>query len=319
MNDDDSHKSRGHGDESADNGKTRPTTRGCVYGYLVRGRAVERRVLPENRLLESADRGTGLDAELIDEGAAPFAVDLERCRLLPAAIEREHQLRAEALVERMRAHEPLELRQDFGVAAERERSVDTVPHCSQPQTLEPPDRLVDERRVAQVPQRRAAPLRERAVELSERRRKLLVAQGLATGVDGAREAIRVDVTLTDAELVRVVACYERAFGQHASKSHHAVLDDLRGARRRLSPERVDHRPRLHRFVGVEDEKCQHGPLGPGAEVDHLAVADNAHRAENAVVDHRPRLNVAPALHRQQRRLPDDDRCAAQHDHRRTAR
>src|SRR5438874_3290987 len=47
-------------------------------------------ILAQDRLLELAERGTRLDAQAVEEGAAYIAVGLERLRLSAAAIQRRH-------------------------------------------------------------------------------------------------------------------------------------------------------------------------------------------------------------------------------------
>ena len=58
---------------------------------------VERRFLPEDRLLELPQPVAGLDPELVDERAAGFLVTLQRLRLATGAVEREHELATEPL------------------------------------------------------------------------------------------------------------------------------------------------------------------------------------------------------------------------------
>ena len=65
-----------------------------------RGR-VELRVLRQDRVLEGAQLGARLDADLLDERAPGAAVGLERVRLAAAAVQREHQLRAQVLAQRL--------------------------------------------------------------------------------------------------------------------------------------------------------------------------------------------------------------------------
>jgi hypothetical protein len=92
-------------------------------------------------------------------------VDPERLGLPPGAVEGEHQLHAEALAERMLGHEPLELRDEIGVAAEREVDVDTFLERRQPQLLETAGLELHEALVGEVGKRRPAPERERPAQL----------------------------------------------------------------------------------------------------------------------------------------------------------
>jgi hypothetical protein len=70
----------------------------------------ERFVVAEHGLLERLQCRAGLDPEVLDECEPRFAVGVERLLLTPAAVEREHLLRAETLAIRMRGDQQLELR-----------------------------------------------------------------------------------------------------------------------------------------------------------------------------------------------------------------
>ena len=111
--------------------------------------------------LELAQLRAGLEPELVAHVPSAVAVDLQRLGLPPAAVEREHELAAYALAQRVLAHERLELADHLCVAAEREVCVDALLEGDQAQLLEPRDLLLGERLVVEVRQRRAAPQRQR--------------------------------------------------------------------------------------------------------------------------------------------------------------
>jgi len=60
-----------------------------------------------------------LEAELLGQQPAGALKGVERVGLSAAATEREHQLAPEALLERMLADEPLELRDEFAAITQR--------------------------------------------------------------------------------------------------------------------------------------------------------------------------------------------------------
>ena len=77
-------------------------------------RTRERRLLEEERVVLAQDRGlelaelrAGIDAELLDESLARGAVGGERIGLAARAVEREHELRAGALAQRLGLDERL--------------------------------------------------------------------------------------------------------------------------------------------------------------------------------------------------------------------
>jgi len=92
----------------------------------------ERRLLVEHRPLELLERGARLDPELVDEPLPRSAVRLERFGLASRAVEREHELAAQTLAQRMLGNERLELADDRGMAPEGERSIDPLLDREQP-------------------------------------------------------------------------------------------------------------------------------------------------------------------------------------------
>jgi hypothetical protein len=150
------------------------------------GRRRELRVLLEDPLLERPQLVARLDPELVDEQPAAGGECRERLGLAPGAVEREHQLAAQALAVRMLGDQLLELGDHLAVAAEREARVDVVLDGREPQLLEPPDRLLRERLVAQVRERGARPDRERR---AERVGRLLGPAGGQRGAPGGGEPL----------------------------------------------------------------------------------------------------------------------------------
>jgi hypothetical protein len=86
---------------------------------------------------------------------------LERVCLASGPIEREQQLGAKTLAQRVARDLGLELGDQLRAAAEREFGVDPVLECRQPLVPEPRDLRLGERFVGEVGERRAAPKRQR--------------------------------------------------------------------------------------------------------------------------------------------------------------
>ena len=93
----------------------------------------------EDRALERLERRRRLDPEALDERLPRRAVGLERLGLPARAVEREHQLAAEPLAQRVLGDERLELGDERGVPAEREVCVDPLLERREAQLLEPLD------------------------------------------------------------------------------------------------------------------------------------------------------------------------------------
>ena len=85
---------------------------------------VERRILAEDRELELAQAWPRLDPELVDEPCPRGLEGGERLRLAARPVEREHQLAAQPLAQRVLRDERLELGDELGVPTEREVGLD---------------------------------------------------------------------------------------------------------------------------------------------------------------------------------------------------
>src|SRR5205085_10261481 len=93
---------------------------------------LEPRVLAQDRAVQLLQRRAGLDPELVDEDAPSVVVDLERFRLPARAVEREHQLAAKPLAQRVFVGEGLELADQVAVTARFELRPDAILERRQP-------------------------------------------------------------------------------------------------------------------------------------------------------------------------------------------
>ena len=84
------------------------------------------RFVTQDLRLEALQLRAGLDAELLDEARAGVLVDVERFRLPAGAVQREHELAAERLTERVRSHQGLELSDHVAVPPELEVRLDPL-------------------------------------------------------------------------------------------------------------------------------------------------------------------------------------------------
>ena len=142
----------------------RDDVREVIVGDLRRRRALETRFLPQDRAVEPLQGRARLDAELVDECAAGVEVGLERLGLPPGAIEREHQLAAQPLAQRVLSDERLELADELGAGTLLEVGVDALLERVEPQLRQPADLARRERLEGKVRQGRAAPERERVAQ-----------------------------------------------------------------------------------------------------------------------------------------------------------
>ena len=115
--------------------------------------------------LEALQLAARLEAELLDQRVAGAAVGVERVGLAAGAIEREHQLRVEALAVAVLGGQRLELGDELAVcAAELEVEVDSLLERRQAQLGEPRGLAAGRAVERRVGQRRAAEQRERLAQ-----------------------------------------------------------------------------------------------------------------------------------------------------------
>ena len=122
-------------------------------------------IVDEDLLLELAEGRSRLEPELVPEQPSRPSERVERVRLAPGAVEREPELGAEPLVERMLGDQRLDLADELGVTAERELGVDQILVRREP--VEEEMRQLDRREELEFAagERRAAPQSERRPEL----------------------------------------------------------------------------------------------------------------------------------------------------------
>ncbi len=118
-------------------------------------RSTERRVVAQNGPLELLQRAPRLDAELLDQRRAQGAEGLERLRLAAASVEGEHLQPAQALPERVRGHQRVDLPQHGGVVAGGQLRLHAALDGEQPQLVEARGDVLEEGLADEIPERGA--------------------------------------------------------------------------------------------------------------------------------------------------------------------
>ena len=237
---------------------------------------VERRVLLEDRALELPQRLAGLDAELLDERPARALVDGERVGLAAGAVERQHQLAADALAQWLLGDEALELADELDVAPERELRVGAVFERRQPQLLQP-QRL----ELRQI-RGRSAPEVERPPERLGRPGRVSDRQRRAAGLRQALELEDVDRSGVDREAVAGRRGLEQVRRQELAELRDVDLERVaRRVRRVLTPERVDQVVSGDDPVRLQQERREQRPALLAAELDRRPVDGRRQGAEEA--------------------------------------
>ena len=122
-------------------------------------------VVIQDLSLETLECGTGIDPELLDEPCAGLLEGSKRVCLPSGAIEREHQLSAQSLAERVIDDEALELGDELRVPAELELSFDLLLDHRESELFEPHGLRGRKLLIAKFRQRLAAEECERLPEL----------------------------------------------------------------------------------------------------------------------------------------------------------
>ena len=245
--------------------------------------AVEVGVLAQDPALELAHPRRGLEPQLLRQRGAVLAVAGQRVGLPARPIEREHQLAAQALAQRMAAREPLELPDELVVAPEREVGIDAVLERDAVTLLQM--RALDEReRLGELRQRRTPPERERRAQPRRRRRRVArVQRGAPLGAQ-ALEAHEVQRLRRQRERIARRARPQRPGGQRLAQPRHVDVDHLHGRLRDvLAPQVVHQALHRHRAVGVQRQpRQQRARLAP-AESQRRVRVDDLERAQHAEV------------------------------------
>jgi hypothetical protein len=277
--------------EPARVGARRGTALAGVRRDADRRRRHERRVVREDRALELAQPLAGLDAELGDERATGLLVGLERVGLAIAAVEREHQLRAQALAVRVLADQALERADDIGVLAEREARVDELLERGHVKLLEPADLALRETLVREVGERRAAPQRQRLLERCGGGAGAAGCELARAVAEQPLEAVAVEQLGRERELVAVLARQQRQGVAVRGRTRECLAQarDLDvhhlggGRRRRLAEQLVDQPLHREHLVGVEQQQREQRALPDSAERDRAPLVEHFERSEDVEV------------------------------------
>ncbi len=246
------------------------------------------RVVTENRLFELGHRRARGDAELIGEQAVQPRVAPQRVGLRSRAVEGDHQLTPEPLLERVLGHDALELADEGSVTTGRQVGVDPVTEGTETRRGEPRRLRGHEGQGLEPRQRRAPPQIERGAQ------QRLGAAGLVGAVRGARpghEAVeRGDVDLDSCiEHVTVVGSTD-AVALGAEGAPQAVHEPLQAGRPVawgvVTPEVVYEPFAGHRLSAVQCQASQQCSFEGPRERDDRTVGVDLNRTEQSDGDHR---------------------------------
>ena len=127
----------------------------------------QRRILPQDGGFQIAQRLAGIDSQLLGKGGAQPLVGGERVGLAPAAVQRQHQLGVDLLIQRVIGHHRGQVGHDLLVPAQRQQHVGALFGGGGAQ-LAKPDPLGLGERPGDPGEGDATPQRERGVERGHR-------------------------------------------------------------------------------------------------------------------------------------------------------
>ena len=257
---------------------------------------IEGRILVEDAVLQLGQAGRRVDPQLVAERGSQLLEGRERLGVPSLAVQRQHQLAARTLAQRVARHERLQLPHDVAMAAERELRIDPVLDGDEPQLVEVRGRGRGER-LRELTERGPAPERARRREALGRRDGVAVGQRLAALLAQPLEPQQVDGLRRDLEPVARRTRLQRPARQDLAELRDVDVHHLhRRGGHAVAPQRVDERIDRHGPVRLEQQAGEQRALALPAGGHGLAAVHDLQRAEEPVL--RP---VVRELHG---RMPD---------------
>ena len=263
----------------------------------MRSAVVERGVLVEHLLQQLAQRGPRFHPQLLDQRRAGGLKNARGVPLASAAVQGDHQLNGERLVQRVLGQHSLQLGHHLSVSAERKLGVEAGLERDEPQLLESGGLGAGERLEHKIGKRRAAPQAERLPQRRGRGRGI-ARQRLPSLSGQAFKTRDIERLAVDIQYVAGRAGHQQAVPrarplgiERATKRGYARLQRIRGvSRRALAPQRVDQPIGRDDLADVQQQHRQKR-LAPGAAEGKLPPATpNLQRTQKPKLDrcHRPR-------------------------------
>ena len=243
--------------------------------------------MPQDRPLQLLQRGTGLDAELVDECGSGLAVGLERLRLPARPVERAHHQLTGAFAERMGVNEPFGLRKRVAMAAAGKIGLERALQHEQAHLLEPRRFVLEERLVRQVGEGRSTPQRERLAQQAGGLLETPVVQCDAARTCQPLEHVQVERVRLDTGHVAGASGLDRILIDRLAKLRDRPLDEIRSAGRRLlAPDGIDDARRRYQAAGLGKQHHEHATLTRPAQFDDALVDKRYNRSEQPIPNSR---------------------------------
>ena len=246
-----------------------------------RARRREYRVVGKHGRVQASQALARFEAELLGEHPARLVVDAKSVGLPSAAIEREHQVSAQAFPERVVGNEGVQPRCDVAVPPQCKLDVDLLLDCDESKLLEPRNLALCKRVVGELGERWPTPEGERITEIRLCLLWLVRCERPSAGLDQLFEPVDVQLAGSDLQDVTVRSCthlHRRRLVTRArlrfeclAQARHVNPDVLDGVRRRLlPPQRVDQAVDRHDLVSMDEQHRQDEALLAPADLDCAA-------------------------------------------------
>ena len=200
----------------------------CPHRAPRHARPVELGILLQDLRLEPPESLSRLEPELVDEESAAALVRVERVGLASRAVQREHELRAQAFSQGVGLDELLEVGDELRVAADGKLGIESILERRQAKLLEPRDLGLGECLVGEILQRRPAPERQSFAERVRGLREVPRGKQAATFCAKRVEAIEIDLPGGDPQEVAAAMRDEDLRIERLPKIRDVDANDLPG-------------------------------------------------------------------------------------------
>ena len=256
-----------------------------------RRRRVERRILLQNRSFEAPQGRARLDAHLLHQALARIPEDRQRLALPPGSVEREHQLPAQALAQRVAGDQRLELTGELGPAQVQVR-VDSILERRQPKLVQASDLGLRESLEREVGERRPTPQLQRLSKRLGRQRGSAGRQRAAAVFAQVLEPPQVDRLPRNAQHVarglrhqQLIAVIDPAGIQGLPQTRDVDLNELRRARGRAgTPELIDEPIARDDLIGIQEKEGKQRALLRSPQLHRPALVPDLKRTEQPEIE-----------------------------------
>jgi hypothetical protein len=212
-------------------------------------------------------------------------VRLERIGLPPAAVEREHQLSAQSLAQRVLADERVELARDLGMPAAGEVGVDPRAEAAEAQILEPRDLGLGEALVGDVGERRPAPELERVLQRGGRLPRLTARELLAPQPQAPLEAVGVERVRRESQAVAAALGHDQVLAQRGPDARRHDVDGVARVLRAGSvPQLIDDTVEVDRGAVAHEKQREEREGAAARHADDLGFQLDLDGAEDPEPD-----------------------------------